>query len=93
MYVTYNKLINIIQEQIPDYTQKQIKEVLSATAQTITDKVAEGDRVWYMELGTFFPVEWQHGKAFGHEVTPRNIVMYRASKSFKEKVKKASQSK
>lgn len=92
-----SELAKTIDEKLADKENPTAKDFLEMFTKTLTDKVAEGYWVNVQELGSFYPVRWEaRACSFGDgdiEVKGRNIVMYRASKYFKEKVKNYKENK
>lgn len=84
-------LAKTIDAKLKDMENPTTKDFLEAFAKTLTDKVAEGYRVNVRDVGSFYPVKWETRTCtFGKGdviIEGRNIVMYRASRNFKEKVK------
>ena len=89
--VLTSELAETIDGKLADREHPTAKDFLEAFAKTLTDKVAEGYRVNVRDVGSFYPVKWETRACnFGQGdvvIEGRNIVMYRASKSFREKVK------
>ncbi|UCD04197.1 MAG: HU family DNA-binding protein [Candidatus Woesearchaeota archaeon] len=83
-----SKLLEIINSSLPGSSSSE--EIISNFEETIIDLVAKGYRV-RTGLGSFYPVHWETREVelSGEKrtVIGRNIVMYNASKNFKDRVK------
>ena len=86
--VPKSELLKIIDNSLPDSLSSE--EIISNFEETIMSLVAEGYRV-RTGLGSFYPVRWETRdvELSGEKrtVIGRNIVMYNASKNFKDRVK------